>query len=631
MKSKEKGATLLLVMILSTVICVGLGSLASYVAFSSKVESVSECRLKATYAAEYTIEKGIAELAKKLKAERPAVIGLGTATETFNLSHSPSDVFPTSAGYTFDTSLALPVESGKVVEAHGDVSLSTNRYRYLLSAGVKYKPSINSPGAQAYLQQEIIYLMRPIFQYAIFYDGILELFPNADLNVEGRVHTNSDFYHGTEKGDKILKFESYVTSVGKSYRGTAYSKKSVSEKTVEYAFDPRVTEREAPPGSDANTKDLNENNDGLRELIEIPVPVVKEVSDDPIADERMYNRAGLKILINSSSSSIKAPDGNTVASGKFLLLTKQGKSIPETDALHDYLKKKIKILPVIGGKLYDYRQKDILYCTDLDVEALQKALSGATGFFPKSIPNEDKWPATWDKMTVPADLKDKPIDSAIKGQILWNSELYITDVSYTATRLVGIRLINGKNLPDEGLTVSSENPVYIKGDFNTGNKPNTNDSSLPTSPDPIKNYSDSYFQPAAIMADAVTVLSNAWSDSYDSSTAISSRIASNTTVNVALIVGNVPSKKAESTQYSGGAENFIRILENWRDKRLTYYGSMVNLYTSQQATAVFTQPGVYSAPNRNWHYDSNFDTSTKLPKGTPVITQVNRGQWMQLK
>ena len=45
-------------------------------------------------------------------------------------------------------------------------------------------------------------------------------------------------------------------------------------------------------------------------------------------------------------------------------------------------------------------------------------------------------------------------------------------------------------------------------------------------------------QPCAVMADAVTILSNAWTNS-NSTNGLSSRNASNTTVNTALLSGIV--------------------------------------------------------------------------------------------
>jgi len=179
-----------------------------------------------------------------------------------------------------------------------------------------------------------------------------------------------------------------------------------------------------------------------------------------------------------------------------------------------------------------------------------------------------------------------------------------------------VRLVNGSALPGPsssnpggGLTVASQNPVYIQGDYNTaltgsgGNHP-----------------------PAAILADAVTVLSNNWHDSNstDSSTQLSHRVASTTTVNAAIATG--PSAESTVGHGNGQLENDIRLLENWSGQTLNYLGSLVDLWHSQQVTKPWQNTGnYYNAPLRNWGYDVLFNTDP--PPGTPRGILMIKGQW----
>jgi len=100
----------------------------------------------------------------------------------------------------------------------------------------------------------------------------------------------------------------------------------------------------------------------------------------------------------------------------------------------------------------------------------------------------------------------------------------------------------------------------------------------------------------------------------------------NTTVNAAIMAGN---KDTVGGQYSGGVENFIRLLENWSGRTLTYSGSLACLWQSQQATGDW-QPGngnVYREPTRNWSYSINF---ANLPPGSPQVRGVQRVGWRQV-
>jgi hypothetical protein len=102
-------------------------------------------------------------------------------------------------------------------------------------------------------------------------------------------------------------------------------------------------------------------------------------------------------------------------------------------------------------------------------------------------------------------------------------------------------------------------------------------------------------------------------------------------VNAALLGGIVKTARQGNNKfYSGGAENFIRLLENWSDKTLTYNGSMVVMFESQHATSFWKEPhanNYYLAPTRKWAFDINFLDQTKLPPGTPQVRKLVRGQW----
>jgi hypothetical protein len=212
--------------------------------------------------------------------------------------------------------------------------------------------------------------------------------------------------------------------------------------------------------------------------------------------------------------------------------------------------------------------------------------------------------------------------------------LYVSDtgavVSSTPSNVVrrAIRLINGYALATGGLTVVSENPVYIKGNYNTGatsaNPPSNTD---PTTAPTVGTYTR---KPAAVIADAITVLSSSWSDAYISTTSISSRAAVSTTINAGLIAGNVPSS---GVNYSGGAENFIRLLEDWNSNTrvFCYWGSMVQLYQSKQASSPFNGAGnVFKNPKvARYYWESNFGTVAP-PGNLQISAYLQQQRWYQV-
>jgi hypothetical protein len=129
------------------------------------------------------------------------------------------------------------------------------------------------------------------------------------------------------------------------------------------------------------------------------------------------------------------------------------------------------------------------------------------------------------------------------------------------------------------------------------------------------------------VADAITTLSGDWTDN-NSSSALSARQASSTTVNAGIIAGIVPSGGG---YYSGGVENFFRLLESWTGTTFTFNGSMVALFASQIATAPWgASSDVYNPPTRKLSLDWNFKNPAKLPPGTPELKTLIRSQWVMI-
>ncbi len=190
----------------------------------------------------------------------------------------------------------------------------------------------------------------------------------------------------------------------------------------------------------------------------------------------------------------------------------------------------------------------------------------------------------------------------------------------TAARHV-LKVENGVlgNLPTSvtggGFTVASEQPVYVLGNYNA------NASGYAT-PD----------APSAVMADAVTLLSNSWRDynSFSNATNPGGRNASTSWYRTAVISGkNIsfpqPSFAGVAQDFGtdGGIHNFLRYIENWGGQTLNYEGSLVSFYYSEYAVGVFKCcTTVYSPPTRAYAFDTDFLTPSKLPPGTPRFRDI---------
>ena len=188
-------------------------------------------------------------------------------------------------------------------------------------------------------------------------------------------------------------------------------------------------------------------------------------------------------------------------------------------------------------------------------------------------------------------------------------------------------LVSGvNNLPASGLTVVSENPAYVQGDYNaTG----SNTLAEPNAP-------------ASVIGDAITLLSNAWTDvnSFEQPNQATARSATTTGWRFAALAQAKASRSycaaacgspGQLFGTDGGAANFLRLLENWNISgvSLNYRGSIVSLHINRQAigTYKFDATGVklqtYEGGVRSFNFDTDFLTPSLLPPGTPAFRDTN--------
>ncbi|MBZ5650336.1 MAG: hypothetical protein LAO18_07635 [Acidobacteriia bacterium] len=208
-----------------------------------------------------------------------------------------------------------------------------------------------------------------------------------------------------------------------------------------------------------------------------------------------------------------------------------------------------------------------------------------------------------------------------------------------ALKLVDGGLGNLPVRPDTGLggfTVASENPVYIQGNYNSDNTDPFWNNPPPAAPADINHSA------AAVIADAVTVLSNNWSDTNSMLNPLNlgGRAPNTPTYYRLAIAGgkniNFPQPAGTGQDFGtdGGVHNFLRYIETWGGSGGLYYrGSLVSLYYAQYATGTFKCCNlVYGPPPRYYYFDTAFLDPAKLPPGTPMLQDVvNLTYWQDFK
>jgi len=485
----------------------------------------------------------------------------------------------------------------------------------------------------------------PLCQFAIFYNMNMEICPGADMNVNGPTYVNGQIYADPGSGD-TLKFGGNVNTTMDSViysRSPDDQQSSTANPDVEYYTDTSYTATNSPitdspalvlpVGTNSfqlgSTNGVATNNAASVAAI-LQLPPSGTDPNSQLGQEYLYNQAS---LIISNSASGNYANSNITAYVQDPNNTTRLTQIPyNTNTISSYLTTNGYTTNYTTNVTSKTKNGKTTYTTNITVSGTSPITSTAynTNWFYSFATNTSFYDYREGKTVQAVQLNVGALNSWINGAgSTYNTELYNDTGQYidsvyiynnapsTSTSLPSVRVANGSVLPSQGLSVVTPDPLYVLGNYNaTG-------AALGTT-----NTASSV--PAALMADAVTILSTSWSDSWNASTSLNTRNAGSTTVDAATLEGIVESTKVGSTKYySGGVENFLRLLENWSGDTLTYNGSIVVMFDSLHATNFWQTPGnYYNPPTRKWGFDVKYSTSqNNLPPIFPSAPVMLRQQW----
>ena len=677
-----QGNVILVTLVVMTVLVMGLAYVMDSTATVARNTDRNRAYLAAQTAAEGAVDMAFAIWVKKTNNAHtqitPAQANDGLVGPSFSGSngliynsgtaefvYSP-ETYYSANGVTVTGSLAItaldkygvPLSSGTIPDpvigrVPGFPGWWGRTYTYAATAVmVPASSGTNPPAFRAGARRLFQYSEVPLFQTMYFFNDNLEIYNPAVTTVNGLVHTNKNLYLLAQAN--YLTFNGQVTYSGAYTSGAAppggsnYVTSSLTSSltvptfnagapTLSPVMQPMGPSLEAdfpPPYGTNNASGASTDPNlmtGYHELIEPPSSATADPTE--ISQRRLYNNAGLIVQIGGASSITTANTAittvnatthalNPVSGATNLIAAQQGATLPTTagaaynaalaDAVN-FLSKQVYTTTAGANQLYDARVGKAVNVVNVDVGKLNtfigENMSGA-----------------------------------------FNGVFYVYDTSTYPTASPApntVRLKNGAVLPSttsipspvnplvvtNGLTVASQNPVYIQGDYNTGKSPASSGatvtaSSSPTgknlNPDGTTATTDYVKVPSAVIGDAIMLLSNAWTDANsNTSNGINSRVASNTTFNTAMLGGWMGTNTGN---FSGGAVNYPRFLETWSNKACTYWGSMVQLFPSTTFTQLWQTPGTYyNPPTRYYNFDPLF--SHVSPPGTVAAVVLSRSLW----
>jgi hypothetical protein len=593
--------------------------------------------------------------------------------------------------YVEDLTLNVPAS---IVIPSGELfgGFSAQEYRYNVISVAQDKQQQPT----AILGMEFKSRLIPLFQFAIFYNQALDFSIPPNMTVNGPIHSNSELYLDAASGS-TLSVQGKVTTAGSFYRGARIAYGSTCRGTVKVLANTLAC---GSSGLRQYTQpDLNALNNtdirvGVKPLI---VPPLSQFDAEPGPDNEYWNKADLRLVLKLDSSEnptgieIQAVDAmpDAIATNRLLgdvcaptLTTISAPATLATDTQLLVTPHAISATAQNGLALQLEPNGTTNYLNNPAVDNDANVVKPPVPPTPTSPTSLDLWKqvglnpfgqppspnsvvrkaAVWTSNTfwnyreknspsspTPSDAKQirmlnvdmqalmtcanqlmgsKNLDDATEGGLVWfltvkgpNSKNDVTLGNPSNT--YGIRIYNGAELKSanvsdptiKGLTIVSDQAIYVSGDYNAVNK-----------------------KPAAIMADTINVLSNAWrlddanSRTYnagDQSTGLpvdmttSERRASTTTINAAFLSG------IDLT--GGGVNNYPRFQENWHTIPMNYRGSMVSLGLPRRVNSPFCGSGsinascnIYNPPFRNWDYDTAFNNAANLPPITPRVVYLKQ-------
>ena len=405
----------------------------------------------------------------------------------------------------------------------------------------------------AIITQEVEHQSISAYEFYIFFDQDIELYFHRPMRFGGRVHSNGNIYLGTHQG---MTFDGPVTAVGHIY----HHQKGGGQMS--------------PPG-DINIIDFWGNYQNMLQdhcwLDATCANWETEAIDrwGGTVMDSSHNVEPLWYLLPYSF-----PDQ--------IELIKRGQpgDSPELREARYYYHAGVRVLdgvaydssgvPISMGTgtlgsdfFYDHREGMIMNLIELDIDAMI---------------NNGTYPS--------------------------NGIIYISGSLYGDA----VRLINAETLPPDGLTVVSDNPVYIYGNYNISPK-----------------------RPASVLADAVTVLSADFDDDKTFHGKVNQQ-ACETWVNTCIMSGSQETiwYGGQGGNYNGGLDTMIRFLERWSNVWLHYRGSLISLWRSEQATGQWHHGSNFSPPIRDWGYDPDLLGGGNQPPGAPMMHTIQIGTWRQI-
>lgn len=548
--------------------------------------------------------------AKFIGSQRPSGSGPSTTSPctSGNMGSGDMTCQPLTIGertvmtYVQDITNPSSGEVGTVSVGEPNEGLTYLQYSYRIRSESR-SPRTGNPEArlEVLMQSRLI----PLFQFAAFYNRDLELHPGPAMTLNGRVHTNANLYLNANNS---LSITGTVTAAGDAYhkgkdgRGCQGAVK-INNTSVGCNVDPLTKELAQPfngrfssrastlnvPGADYSL--LPKTGAKLWDRADVRIVAVQTSAPVSYTASATFSAWSIPTGVTCESTTSTSPNWHATCykPGAYIYEVRNADGSVNNAATSALQAGNIMSL----SRWWDGRERRYYDLINVDQAKLFEIINTSAKFRNPDGGVLRADDATDNGMAWHLSVDDKAIagnDQTNNGsKVVRNYAFRIGKASGDAASLGPTSGTRPK-----GLTITSNQPVYTWGNYNTTNK-----------------------IPASIISDAMNILSgNAPANMNQTGVPGSGPAASATSVNAAFISGIDDTIPGSGPGYNGGLQNYPRFHENWSNITFTYRGSFVSMNNSMHTSGGQNQTR-YSAPNRDWNFDTDFLDAAKLPPLTP--------------
>lgn len=409
--SSQAGSALMLTMILTGIALAILASAMTWSANTTRLTHRSVQYTRTVAAAEAATEKVVSHIARDFLSGGEKRVADNLAT--YRQAVPTSSESPLWSGWEFmdpkgnagQTYVERAAASNYVVLNSTYAGLRGYVSTYIVISQARETPSLQN--VVAGVLQEVQLARIPVFQFAMYSSGDMEISCGQPFNVTGRVHSNRELY---VEPDSVLTFQSDVTAVNRIlFQRHPLDTRTRPAGSVVYEGrkDARVGAMTLPIGT-------TNSPEAIRDIIQ-PSPTGEDLNS-PLGRLRYHNQADLILVVSNS--------GLSATSGRF---DSFGTAIPAAE---------LESFVSTSASFRDARELKTVRPIDLNIGALK----------------------AWSETN--SSLRPK-----LGSRLL--SSIYVVDRrTLSGTNLGAVRVLNGMDLPAGGLTVATARPLYVWGHYN---------------------------------------------------------------------------------------------------------------------------------------------------------------------